>query len=111
MPPTFHADTPLAQRMRPITLDAIIGQAHLLAKGAPLQRLVEQKHLPSLILHGEAGIGKTTMAMLLAAAVGRPFHALSALNTGVKQLREILERKDSLNFEAPVVFIDGIHHW
>ncbi len=111
MPPTFHADTPLAQRMRPTTLDAIIGQAHLLAKGAPLQRLVEQKHLPSLILHGEAGIGKTTMAMLLAAAVGRPFHALSALNTGVKQLREILERKNSLSFEAPVVFIDEIHRF
>ena len=89
MPPNFHADTPLAQRMRPATLDAIIGQEHLLAVGAPLRRLVEQGHLPSIILHGEAGIGKTTIAMLLADAVGRPFHALSALNTGVKQLREV----------------------
>ena len=82
MPPNFHADTPLAQRMR-----------------------------PSIILHGEAGIGKTTIAMLLADAVGRPFHALSALNTGVKQLREVLDTKDSLNFESPVVFIDEIHRF
>lgn len=111
MPPAFHADTPLAQRMRPTTLEGIIGQEHLLAKGAPLQRLVEQNHLPSIIVHGEAGIGKTTIAMLLAEAVGRPFHALSALNTGVKQLREVLETKDSLSFESPVVFIDEIHRF
>ncbi|WP_201549658.1 replication-associated recombination protein A [Psychrobacter fjordensis] len=111
MPPSFHADTPLAQRMRPNTLNAIIGQEHLLAAGAPLRRLVEQGHLPSIILHGEAGIGKTTIAMLLADAVGRPFHALSALNTGVKQLREVLDNKDSLTFESPVVFIDEIHRF
>ncbi|WP_201598194.1 replication-associated recombination protein A [Psychrobacter vallis] len=111
MPPNFHADTPLAQRMRPTTLAAIIGQEHLLATGAPLRRLVEQGHLSSIILHGEAGIGKTTIAMLLAEAVGRPFHALSALNTGVKQLREVLDNKDSLSFESPVVFIDEIHRF
>ncbi len=107
----FHADTPLAQRMRPTTLDDIVGQEHLLAKDAPLRRLVEQNHLSSTILHGEAGIGKTTIAMLLADAVGRPFHALSALNTGVKQLREVLDNKDSLVFESPVVFIDEIHRF
>lgn len=111
MPSSFHSDTPLAQRMRPTSLDAIIGQAHLLAKGAPLRRLIEQQHLPSIILHGDAGIGKTTIAMLLADAVGRPFHALSALNTGVKQLREVLDSKDSLSFAAPVVFIDEIHRF
>ena len=106
-----HPDTPLAQRMRPARLTDIIGQAHLLAKGAPLQRLIEQRHLPSIILHGEAGIGKTTIAMLLADAVDRPFHALSALNTGVKQLREVLDSKDSLSFAAPVVLIDEIHRF
>ena len=111
MAAAFHSDTPLAQRMRPTSLDAIIGQTHLLAQGAPLQRLIEQQHLPSIILHGEAGIGKTTIAMLLADAVGRPFHALSALTTGVKQLREVLDSKDSLNFVAPVVFIDEIHRF
>lgn len=111
MPTSFHSDTPLAQRIRPTSLDAIIGQAHLLAKGAPLRRLIEQQHLPSIILHGDAGIGKTTIAMLVADAVGRPFHALSALNTGVKQLREVLDSKDSLSFAAPVVFIDEIHRF
>ena len=111
MSASVHSDTPLAQRMRPTSLEAIIGQAHLLAQGAPLQRLVERQHLPSIILHGEAGIGKTTIAMLLADAVDRPFHALSALNTGVKQLREVLETKDTLSFAAPVVFIDEIHRF
>lgn len=111
MPSAFHADTPLAQRMRPTTLDDIIGQEHLLAADAPLRRLVEQNHLSSIILHGEAGTGKTTIAMLLAKAVGRPFHALSALNTGVKQLREVLDNNDSLSFESPVVFIDEIHRF
>lgn len=111
MSPSIHADTPLAQRMRPTRLEDIIGQTHLLADGAPLQRLVAQRHLPSIILHGDAGIGKTTIAMLLADAVGRPFHALSALNTGVKQLREVLDSKDSLSFAPPVVFIDEIHRF
>ncbi len=111
MSSSLHADTPLAQRMRPSMLNDVIGQQHLLADGAPLRRLVEKGHLPSIILHGEAGIGKTTIAMLLAKTVGRPFHALSAINTGVKQLREVLENKDSLVFEAPVVFIDEIHRF
>lgn len=112
---TPTADTPLASRMRPHTLSEVIGQSHLLAADAPLRRFVEQGHLPSLILHGEAGIGKTTIAMLLADAVGRPFHALSALNTGVKQLREVLEAGNdgaaNLFFEPPVVFIDEIHRF
>lgn len=112
---TPFTDTPLASRMRPQSLSEVIGQEHLLAADAPLRRFVDQGHLPSLILHGEAGIGKTTIAMLLADAVGRPFHALSALNTGVKQLREVLESGDSsaggLGFEPPVVFIDEIHRF
>jgi len=111
MPATLYSDTPLAQRMRPQRLEEVIGQTHLLADGAPLRRLVAHGHLPSIILHGEAGVGKTTIAMLLADAVGRPFHLLSALNTGVKQLREVLESKDSLNLAAPVVFIDEIHRF
>ena len=78
-----YSDTPLAQRMRPKSLQQVIGQTHLLAPGAPIRRFVDHGHLPSLILHGEAGIGKTTIAMLLADAVGRPFYPLSAINTGV----------------------------
>lgn len=105
------SQAPLAQRMRPQSLDAVIGQTHLLAEGAPLRQVVEHGHLPSVILHGEAGIGKTTIAMLLADAVGRPFHPLSAINTGVKQLREVLNANDGLSFEPPVVFIDEIHRF
>lgn len=113
---TIYPDTPLAQRLRPKRLDEVIGQTHLLAPGAPIQRFVEHGHLPSLILHGEAGIGKTTIAMLLADAVGRPFYPLSAINTGVKQLREVLDAGSSsgqggLDFASPVVFIDEIHRF
>ena len=114
--PIPYSDTPLAQRMRPKTLAEVIGQSHLLAAGAPIRRFVEHGHLPSLILHGEAGIGKTTIAMLLADTVGRPFHPLSAINTGVKQLREVLDAggksgQGGLEFAAPVVFIDEIHRF
>uniref|UniRef100_A5WC21 Replication-associated recombination protein A n=1 Tax=Psychrobacter sp. (strain PRwf-1) TaxID=349106 RepID=A5WC21_PSYWF len=112
----LYPDIPLAQRLRPKRLDEVIGQTHLLAPGAPIQRFVEHGHLPSLILHGEAGIGKTTIAMLLADAVGRPFYPLSAINTGVKQLREVLDAGSSsgqggLDFASPVVFIDEIHRF
>lgn len=111
-----YSDTPLAQRMRPKTLEEVIGQTHLLSPGAPIRRFVDHGHLPSLILHGEAGIGKTTIAMLLADAVGRPFYPLSAINTGVKQLREVLDAgskpgQGGLEFAAPVVFIDEIHRF
>ncbi|WP_296405779.1 replication-associated recombination protein A [Psychrobacter sp.] len=112
----FYSDIPLAQRMRPTTLEQVIGQTHLLAPGAPIRRFVEHGHLPSLILHGEAGIGKTTIAMLLADAVNRPFYPLSAINTGVKQLREVLDAgqksgQSGLDFAPPVVFIDEIHRF
>ena len=111
-----YSDTPLAQRMRPKSLNEVIGQTHLLAPGAPIRRFVDHGHLPSLILHGEAGIGKTTIAMLLADAVGRPFYPLSAINAGVKQLREVLDAgnksgQTGLDFAAPVVFIDEIHRF
>ncbi|WP_019672353.1 replication-associated recombination protein A [Psychrobacter lutiphocae] len=105
------ADIPLAQRLRPKSLDEVIGQSHLLAEGAPIRRFVEHGHLPSLILHGEAGIGKTTIAMLLADAVGRPFYPLSAINTGVKQLRDVLDAGAKGGMAAPVVFIDEIHRF
>lgn len=119
-------NTPLAQRMRPKSLKEVIGQTHLLAPNATLSRMLSQNHLPSLILHGEAGIGKTTIATLLADTVNRPFHPLSAINSGVKQLREVLDMakqnnqtlSDGLDFgdnqtnnQIPVVFIDEIHRF
>lgn len=106
-----HSQIPLAQRLRPKSIDQVIGQTHLLAPNAPIRRIVEQGYLPSIILHGEAGIGKTTIAMLLADAVGRPFRPLSAINAGVKELREVLAKDDGLFSESPVVFVDEIHRF
>ena len=102
---------PLAQRMRPQSIDDMIGQSHLLGNNAPIRRIVNQGYLPSIILHGDAGIGKTTLAMLLAQAVNRPFKPLSAINAGVKELREVLKKDDGLFGEPPVVFVDEIHRF
>ena len=103
--------TPLAQRMRPQSIDDMIGQSHLLGNNAPIRRIINQGYLPSIILHGDAGIGKTTLAMLLAQAVNRPFKPLSAINAGVKELREVLKKDDGLFGEPPVVFVDEIHRF
>lgn len=106
--------TPLAERMRPQTLANIIGQTHLLGDNAPIARMIQNRHLPSLILYGEAGIGKTTIARLLAHAVGREFHLLSALDLTVKELRELIDSSQSAGgslFGSPVLFIDEIHRF
>lgn len=102
---------PLAQRIRPQSINQVIGQSHLLAPNAPIRQIIDNGTLPSMILHGEAGIGKTTLAMLLAEAVNRPFRQLSAINAGVKELREVLKKDDGLFSESPVVFVDEIHRF
>lgn len=108
-----HAAKPLAERMRPTHLDEVIGQTHLLGNHAPLSRMIAQGFLPSLILHGSAGIGKTTIAMLLAKAANRPFHALSAINSGIKDLKAVLsaDNGNDLFYHSPVVFVDEIHRF
>lgn len=113
---TSPTQIPLAQRLRPQSIDQVIGQSHLLGQNAPIRNILDNKHgdqgyLPSIILHGEAGIGKTTFAMLLAHAVNRPFRPLSAINAGVKELREVLKKDDGLFSEPPVVFVDEIHRF
>lgn len=100
---------PLPERVRPRSLAALIGQQHLLGEGAPLRQAVDQGKLPSMILWGPPGVGKTTLALLLAEAVDRPFVSLSALNTGVKELRELISHSGDLL--PPVVFIDEIHRF
>lgn len=103
------SNIPLPERLRPRDLSEIIGQDHLLGDQAPLRQMIDQGHLPSIIFWGPPGVGKTTIALLLAQAVDRPFVSLSALNTGVKELREIIA--DSGDLITPVVFIDEIHRF
>lgn len=99
--------TPLAHRMRPTCLADVVGQGHLLGADAPLAKMVAQGFLPSVILYGRAGVGKTTIARLLAQAVGRECVAVSALN-GVKELKEAM---NGGVLGAPVVFVDEIHRF
>lgn len=100
---------PLPERIRPHRLSDVIGQTHLLGERGPLKQMVDQGKLPSMILWGGAGVGKTTLALLLAEAVDRPLISLSAINTGVKELRELIAQGGDLL--PPVVFIDEIHRF
>lgn len=104
---------PLAERMRPKTLAEYVGQKHLVGEGAVLRRAVEGKNLPSIILCGPPGVGKTTLANILASELKRPFYPLSAINSGVKDIREVIEKASGggLFSEKPVLFIDEIHRF
>jgi putative ATPase len=103
--------TPLPERVRPRTLDDVIGQRKLIGPGGVLRRAVDAGRLPSMILWGPPGVGKTTLALLLAEAVKRPFIALSAINSGVKEIRDVLSGTSMLGMFPPVVFIDEIHRF
>ncbi|OBJ52591.1 replication-associated recombination protein A [Mycobacterium sp. 1423905.2] len=107
------AGAPLAVRMRPATLDEVVGQDHLLAAGSPLRRLVEGSGVASAILYGPPGSGKTTLAALVSQATGRRFEALSALSAGVKDVRAVIDgaRRALLHGEQTVLFIDEVHRF
>lgn len=107
------AGAPLAVRMRPASLDEVVGQGHLLEPGSPLRRLVEGSGVASAILYGPPGSGKTTLAALISQATGRRFEALSALSAGVKEVRAVIEnaRKALLRGEQTVLFIDEVHRF
>lgn len=105
---------PLAERMRPKSLDAYIGQKHLLAPGKPLYDLLMQGHIPSLIFWGPPGVGKTTLAHIIARTLNRPFYAISAVQSGVKEVRDIIEesrKKNLFSTASPILFIDEIHRF
>ncbi|MBV8292357.1 MAG: replication-associated recombination protein A, partial [Mycobacterium sp.] len=107
------AAAPLAVRMRPASLDEVVGQDHLLQPGSPMRRLVEGSGVASVILYGPPGSGKTTLAALISQATGRRFEALSALSAGVKEVRAVLEgaRVALLRGEQTVLFIDEVHRF
>jgi putative ATPase len=108
------ANAPLAVRMRPRSLDEVVGQAHLLGAGSPLRRLVEGGAAASVLLYGPPGTGKTTLATLVSQSIGRRFVALSALTAGVKEVRAVIEearRRLTRSGESTVLFIDEVHRF
>ncbi|MGO3797450.1 MAG: replication-associated recombination protein A [Pauljensenia sp.] len=117
--PSFSATAPLAVRMRPTSLDEVVGQDHLLGEGAPLRRLLEPVRegapvVSSLILWGPPGTGKTTLAYLVARASGRHFEELSAVSAGVKDIREVVasaKRRTAATGEDTVLFVDEVHRF
>ena len=105
---------PLAERMRPTTLEEDIGQKHLVGPGAVLHKMVTQRRVSSMILWGPPGVGKTTLAQIIANQVEVPFYTLSAVTSGVKDVREVIERAKKNSFfsrESPILFIDEIHRF
>ena len=105
---------PLAERMRPTTLDDYIGQKHLVGEGAVLRRMIESGRVSSFILWGPPGVGKTTLASIIAHQLQTPFYTLSAVTSGVKDVREVVEKAKSnrfFNSASPILFIDEIHRF
>ena len=106
---TSAGQPPLAERMRPKNLDEVVGQEHLLAKGSPLRQLIEGGHIPSIIFWGPPGVGKTTLANLLAKQTDAQFFTLSAISSGVKEVRDVLQK--ARQFAKTILFIDEIHRF
>ena len=107
---------PLAERLRPKSLDEYIGQKHLVGEGCILRKMIESGHISSFILWGPPGVGKTTLAKIIASQVQAPFYTLSAVHSGVKDVRDVLtlcKRDASSMFSQhrPILFIDEIHRF
>ncbi|MBR1788599.1 MAG: replication-associated recombination protein A [Bacteroidaceae bacterium] len=105
---------PLAERLRPTTLDDYIGQRHLVGEGAVLRRMIESGRVSSFILWGPPGVGKTTLASIIAHQLQTPFYTLSAVTSGVKDVRDVVEKAKSNRFfnqASPILFIDEIHRF
>jgi len=105
---------PLAERLRPKNLEEFIGQKHLVGEGAVLRTMIDSGHLSSIIFWGPPGVGKTTLAKIIASTLERPFYVLSAINSGVKDVRDVIDKAKSQRFFTspnPILFIDEIHRF
>ena len=105
---------PLAERLRPRTLDDYIGQQHLVGEGAVLRKMIDAGHISSFILWGPPGVGKTTLAQIIANRLETPFYTLSAVTSGVKDVRDVIEKAQKgrfFNEASPILFIDEIHRF
>lgn len=106
---------PLAERLRPKTLDEYIGQKHLVGEKSILRQMIESGHIASFILWGPPGVGKTTLAKIIANQLDRPFYTLSAVTSGVKDVREVIEKAKANRMfaqgKSPILFIDEIHRF
>ena len=105
---------PLAERMRPQSLDDYVGQKHLIGQGSVLRKMIDSGHIPSFILWGPPGVGKTTLARIISKQLDIPFYTLSAVNSGVKDVREVIDKVKSTRFfnnHRPFLFIDEIHRF
>lgn len=108
------SQTPLAERLRPTTFDNYVGQKHLVGKNSTLRNVIEKGIIPSMIFWGPPGVGKTTLANIIANYTKQPFYTLSAINSGVKDIREIIDKAKSQQLfgtKNPVLFIDEIHRF
>lgn len=105
---------PLAERLRPNSFENYVGQKHLVAEGSTLRKLIEMGTIPSMIFWGPPGVGKTTLANIIAQYAKRPFYTLSAINSGVAAVREVIDKAKSQQFfgtNHPILFIDEIHRF
>src|ERR1700704_485840 len=100
---------PLAERLRPSTLDELVGQEHLTGKESILRTAIENGKVPSMILWGPPGVGKTTIANIIAKTLQQPFYTTSAISSGVKEIREIIE--EAKEKDGVILFIDEIHRF
>src|SRR5260221_11618440 len=105
----FSSPSPLAERMRPSRLDDLIGQDHLVGAHGIIRKAVQSGNIPSMILWGPPGVGNTTIANIIAHEVKRPFHTISAVSAGVKDVREIIEKAKYAS--GAILFIDEIHRF
>ena len=107
-------EIPLAERIRPRKLSELIGQKHLVGKNGILKKAIKKQLIPSMILWGPPGVGKTTLSKLISKELNRPSYTLSAINSGVKDVREVINKASSLGLfgkNIPILFIDEIHRF